>query len=215
MTKDSEHKIKFNQDDYEILKREVIYEGRYRYVIYHIRYRLYNGGWSETVTREVMERSSAAAVLPYDPYLDRVVLIEQFRPGAIAHPTNPWTTEIVAGVIEHNETPDEVAMREAEEEAGCTIKALYPVQEFFVSPSCSTEYMTIYCGKVDASNIGGIHGLSAESENIRAYSLPAEEAFEKLRTGHINTAPAIVALHWLHLNRHLLQALWVEPLETK
>lgn len=215
MKADNERKTTFTHNDYEIVSREILYEGRVRLVRYNFRYRLFNGGWSEIVSRDIMERYSAAGVLPYDPYLDQVVLIEQFRPGTLSHPNSPWMLEIVAGVIDTNEKPEEVAIREAKEEAGCVIESLYHITDFFPSPGASNEYFYLYCGKVDTSSAGGIFGLVEESENIRAFALPAEEAFEKARAGFIQTVPAIVALQWLQLNRHLLQALWLEALEPK
>lgn len=198
----------FNHDDYEIVEREVLYDGVFRLCRYHIRYRLFDGGWSETINREVLERSSAAAVLPYDPRLDQVVLIEQFRPGALAYPPGPWLIEVVAGIIDINEKPSEVAIREAYEEAGCTIQTLYPINNYFVSPGGCNEYVHLYCGKINASAVGGVHGLQDESENIRAYAMPAEQAFEALCNGQIKTAPAIIALQWLQINRQMLRALW-------
>ncbi len=215
MANDHQKKITFNHNDYEIVQRELLYEGVFRLVRYHLRIRQYNGEFSKIFTREVLERSSAAAVLPYDPYLDQVVLIEQFRPAALSDPTSPWTTEIVAGVIETDETPEGVAVREAREEAGCDIQALYHIVDFFPSPSCITEFLYLFCGKIAAGNVGGIHGLANENENIRAYALPADEAFEKVRAGYIKTPPAIIALQWLQLNRHLLQALWIDQIEKK
>lgn len=198
----------FTQGDYEIVKREIPYEGVFRMARYQLRFRLFDGGWSNVVLREVMERKSAAAILPYDPVLDRVVLIEQFRPGALANPQSPWLFEIVAGVLGQEETPNNVAIREAEEESGCKILDLYPIYEYFVSPGGSNEYLWLYCGRVDASNIGGIHGLAEENENIRVFTLPSEEAFTLVQEGKIKTAPAIISLQWLQLNREWLKQLW-------
>ena len=180
----------FSQNDYEIVKREVPYQGIFRMARYHLRYRMFNGDWSNTMLREVMERKSAAGVLPYDPILDHVILIEQFRPGAIANPQSPWLLEIVAGVLDPDEKPADVARREAEEEAGCEILDLYPICEYFVSPGGSNEYFHLFCGRVDASDAGGIHGLREENEDIRTFTLPADEAFILLQEGKIKTAPA-------------------------
>ena len=199
----------FTHESYEIVNREIMYQGVFRLCRYQLRYQLFQGGWSDTVTREILERLSAAAVLPYDPVTDQVVLIEQFRPGAIAHPVSPWLIEIVAGILDSQEAPDEVAIREAEEEAGCTITTLIPVCDYFVSPGGSNEYLSIYCGRTDTSNIGGIHGLAVENEDIRAFCLSADEAFSRLRSGFIKTAPAIIALQWLELNRVFLRELWL------
>lgn len=198
----------FTQNDYEIVKREVLYQGVFRMARYHLRYRLFNGGWSNTINREILERKSAAAVLPYDPILDQVVLIEQFRAGAISNPSSPWLTEIVAGILEEEEKPNSVAQREAKEEAGCEILDLYPICEYFVSPGGSNEYLWVFCGRIDATDIGGIHGLAEENEDIRSMTLSADEAFILLQEGKIKTSPAIVALQWLQLNREWLRQLW-------
>lgn len=198
----------FTQNDYEIVKRDILHQGVFRMVRYHLRYRLYSGEWSHVITREVMERKSAAAVLLYDPILDRVVLIEQFRPGALSNPHSPWLTEIVAGVLDSDEKPAQVAAREAKEEAGCEVLDLYPVCEYFVSPGGSNEYLWLFCGRIDASDAGGLHGLVDESEDIRAFTVSAEESFIMLQEGKIKTSPAIIALQWLQLNKEWLKQLW-------
>jgi ADP-ribose pyrophosphatase len=204
----SEKNPAFFHKDYEIIKHDVLYEGIFRLARYHVRHRLFKEGWSEVFIREVLERLSAVAILPYDPQLDQVVLIEQFRIGAITHPTTPWLIEIVAGCIEGNHNPSETAQREAEEEAGCHIEKLHFLYDYFVSPGGSNEYLHLFCGKVDASNVRGIHGLKEEDEDIRAFAIPAEEAFEEVRQGKIKTAPAIMALQWLQLNREWLRSVW-------
>ncbi|RDI38364.1 NUDIX domain-containing protein [Aquicella lusitana] len=198
----------FSQNDYEIIRREVLYQGIFRLARYHVRHRTFNGEWSQPFTREVLERQPAAAILPYDPVLDQVVLIEQFRAGALANPSSPWLIEIVAGVLDADEKPDNVAKREAVEEAGCKILDIYPVCEYFVSPGGSNEYLHLYCGRIDASEAGGVHGLSEENEDIRAFTVSAEEAFILLQEGKINTPPAIISLQWLQLNREWLRQLW-------
>jgi ADP-ribose pyrophosphatase len=198
----------FTQNDYEVIQRDIPYQGVFRMARYTLRYRLFNGDWSGTITREVMERKSAAGILPYDPVLDHVVLIEQFRPGAITHPHSPWLLEIVAGVIDMDEKPVDVALREADEEAGCEVLDIYPICEYFVSPGGSNEFLWLFCGRVDASHAGGIHGLAHENEDIRAFSLPSDEAFKLLQNGKIKTSPAIISLQWLQLNRERLKQLW-------
>lgn len=198
----------FTQNDYEIVKREVLYSGIFRLARYHLRHQLFNGKWSETFTREMLERKSAAAVLPYDPISDQVILIEQFRVGSIANPEGPWLLEVVAGVYDPNDDPKDVSKREAEEEAGCKILDLYPICEYFVSPGGSNEYLNLYCGRIDATNVGGIHGLPDENEDIRAFALSTDEAFIMLQEGKIKTSPAIISLLWLQLNREWLKQLW-------
>ena len=116
-----------NENDVEILDKETAFQGYFRIDRYRLRHRLFAGGWSEAITREVFERGHVVGVLPYDPIEDRVVLIEQFRIGAYAAGFSPWLIEIVAGVIEAGEEPEEVARRETLEETGCSVTELMPV----------------------------------------------------------------------------------------
>ena len=203
----SEKITTFSQNDYEITKREILYDGIFRLARYHIRHRKFNGDWSNAFTREILERKSAAAILPYDPILDHVILIEQFRAGSIANPESPWLLEIVAGVYT-DEHPADVAKREAEEEANCKILDIQPICEYFVSPGGSNEYLHIYCGRVDASEAGGVHGLAEENEDIRVIAVSTDEAYKMVQEGKIKTSPAIISLQWLLLNREWLKQLW-------
>lgn len=199
---------KFTHNDYEVISREVLYEGVFRMVRLHLKHKLFNGNWGDVISREVMERKSAVAVLPYDPILDKVVLIEQFRPGCLSKPDSPWLIETVAGVYDGEESSAEVAYRETEEEAGCKVLDLQPIYEYFVSPGGSNEHLALYCARVDASVSGGLFGLAQENEDIRAFAISVDEALELLKNGSINTSPPIIALQWLQLNREWLRKLW-------
>jgi ADP-ribose pyrophosphatase len=199
----------FTHDDYEIVNREILYQGVFRLARYRLRFRLFKGGMSRVIKRELLERKPAASILPYDPQLDQVVLIEQFRVGAMANPPSPWLTEIVAGVIdEDHHNPIDVAIREAHEEAGCEILDLYPICEYFVSPGGTNEYLWVYCGRILINNLSGLCGLEEEDEDIRVLVLPLDEALTLLQEGKIKTAPAIISLQWLQLNREWLKQLW-------
>ncbi|MGD9152524.1 MAG: NUDIX domain-containing protein [Gammaproteobacteria bacterium] len=185
--------------DVEIISHEIPFQGYFRVEKYKLRHKLFAGNWGQPMEREVFERGHAAAVLPYDPKLNKVVLIEQFRIGALRDECSPWLLEVVAGVIDHGETPTEVCRREAEEEAGLKILELIPISHYWVSPGGCTESMDLFCGKVDASQAGGIHGLDHENEDIKVHVFDIQDAFEMVRSGKINNQPAIIALQWLEL----------------
>jgi len=193
----------------EILDKTVCYDGFFRMERYRLRHRLFNGAWSRVLTRELFERGHAAAVLPYDPVRDAVVLVEQFRIGALEAPGDPWLLEIVAGIIDHDdETPQDVVRREAVEEANCQIQELVHICDYFVSPGGTSERISLFCGKVDAAGTGGLHGLAAEEEDIRVLVVPFPEAIALLHAGKINSAAPIIALQWLQLNHAQLRARW-------
>jgi len=197
-------------DDVEIIARETAYQGYFRIDRYRLRHRQFDGGMGGTHLREVFERGHAVALLPYDPVSDQVVLIEQFRIGAYAAGRPPWTTEIVAGIIEDGEAAQQVVRRELMEEAGLElIGAPVPVTEFLVSPGCSSETVSVFCGRVDARGAGGIHGLADEHEDIRVLVMSFAEAMARLEAGGIGNSPAIIALQWLALNRDALRKKWM------
>lgn len=204
------HETTFSQQDYELIGTDILYQGFFRLARYHVRHRLFAGGWSEVFHREILERWPAAGVLPYDPLLDRVILIEQFRPGCLEQATTtPWMIEIPAGLLTSpTETPEELVYREAMEEAGCKLTAIEPISKYFVSPGASTEHITLYCGRVSAAALTGIYGLEDEHEDIRVLNLTRTEAFAKLQEGEIKTAPAIIALLWLQMNHDSLLRKW-------
>ena len=189
----------------EILKRETEYQGFFRLESYRLRHRLFNGEMSRELGRELFERGHAAAVLPYDPVRDEVVLIEQFRIGALQAEGGAWLIEIVAGIIEADESPEEVIRREAVEEAGCTLKRVEHICDYLVSPGGTSENISLYCGIIDARGIGGIHGLIDEGEDIRVEAVPFATAWEWLEQGVINSASPIIALQWLAMHRERLK----------
>lgn len=193
----------------EFIGKTVLSNGFFPLILCKIRHTLFAGGMSRPFDREVLQRRPVAAVLPYDPAQDAVVLIEQFRAGKLlAGAADPWMVEIVAGIIEDGETPEEMARREAMEEAGCTIIEMESIPGFYPSAGGSSEYIHLFCGRVDSRGIGGIHGLDHENEDIRVMVEPAERALQRLFQGDIDSGNAVVALQWLALNRDRLRAQW-------
>ena len=192
-----------------LVRQETVYQGFFRLDRYHLRHALHEGGWSREISREIFERGHAVALLPYDPVRDEVVLIEQFRAGAYACGRDPWLIEIVAGMVESDETPQEVARRETREEADCQVSALEMITDYLVSPGGTSESVALFCGQVDAAKAGGIHGHDHEDEDIRVFALPFGEAYEMVGSGKIANSAAVIALLWLALNRERLRREWL------
>jgi ADP-ribose pyrophosphatase len=197
--------------EWEIVERSVGYQGFFRLAKYRLRHALFRGGMSRVMSRELFERGHATAVLLYDPLLDRVVLLEQFRIGALEEPRGPWLLEIVAGIIEEGEGPEQVAVRESREEAGVAPTALEFICRYLVSPGGTSESIHLYCGRVDARGIEGVYGQVDEAEDIRVFTVPFEEARAMIGDGRINSAAPIIAIQWLMLNREDLQRRWSAP----
>ncbi len=197
---------------FEIQEKQTVFKGYFQIIRYRIRHSRFDGGWHENVVREVFERGHAVVVLPYDPITDQVVLIEQFRIGATVwatqQPEKAWLLETIAGIIEHGETPENVAYRETQEEAHCEILELLPIYDVFVSPGGTTETARVFCARVDASKVGTICGKEDEHEDIQVHVMPFTQAYQLLCEQKIHSAPSIIALQWLALNRAELRQRW-------
>ena len=194
--------------EFFVRQREPGYQGFFRLDRLHIRHELFAGGYADIV-RECFERGNAAAVIPYDPVVDKIVMVEQFRVGGIGSPGGPWMVEVVAGIVEPGESPEAVVRREMVEESGCKLIALEEIGDFVLSPGGCSERIFLFCGRVDASQASGIHGLADEGEDIRVLSVEFEEAMHWLQSGKVKSAISIISLQWLALNRQELRARWL------
>ncbi len=193
-----------SRDDVEIFNVETAYGGFFNLDIYDFRYRRFDGTWSRRHQREVFQRGPTAAILLYDPTHDTVILVEQMRTPAINDPSGPWLLEAVAGIIDAGETAETVVRREAEEEAGVTVREVIPLFDSLLSPGGCTERISMFIGLVDSEGAGGVHGLDHEDEDIRVVVWPFDRAFAEIG-GRIVAAPAIICLQWLAMNRDRLR----------
>jgi ADP-ribose pyrophosphatase len=192
----------------DIVESILAFDGYFKINRYRLRHSLFRGGMGPEITREVFERGQAVAVLPYDPVLDQVVLIEQFRPGVLSGGDDPWLIETVAGIVEPGEETEEVARREAKEEAGIDFQEISPIARYYVSPGGSTETVSLFIGRIDATGAGGLFGLASEGEDIKVHVLGYETAMTWLAEGRIKVATTLVALQWLTLHRRELRHRW-------
>ncbi|CAI1580644.1 ADP-ribose pyrophosphatase [Serratia quinivorans] len=200
--------VTLDENDVEIIARETLYRGFFSLNLYRFRHRLFNGGMSPEIKREIFERGHAAVLLPYDPVRDEVVLIEQLRIAAIDSSNSPWLLEMVAGMIETGESVEDVCRREAQEEAGVEIGRCKPVLSYLASPGGTSERLSIMVGEVDATTAVGIHGLIDEHEDIRVHVVSREQAYRWVEEGAIDNAASVIALQWLALHHESLRKEW-------
>jgi len=192
----------------EVDQRETLFDSFLRVDRLKLRHSLFAGGWSELITRELILRPRAVGVLLFDPAQQQVVLVRQIRVGMLDEGQNPWLLELVAGMVESGEEPIEVAARESLEEANTKPQDLLQICEYYNSPGVSNERITLFCGRVDATQAGGIFGLDAEHEDIEVVVLSLADALAKVASGEINNAMSIIALQWLQLNQPMLEESW-------
>ena len=196
-------------NDVVIEQRERCFQGFYRLDRIHLKHRLFAGGMGPSISRELFVRPDAVCVLPYDPHTDTVVLVEQFRVGALDKSPEPWLLEIVAGLIDSGEQPQDVARREAREEADLELHELLPVMTYYPSPGGSDERVYLYVGRCSTEGVGGVFGLAEEGEDIRVHVWQLDAALQAIADGRIDNAASIIALQWLALNKKQVRAGWL------
>jgi ADP-ribose pyrophosphatase len=193
--------------DIEIIERKTVFQGFYRLDSVHLRHRQFDGSMGPEISRELFVRPPAVGVLIIDPETSDVLLIEQFRVGAMAD-KHPWQIEVVAGLVEPGESLEAVAIRETVEEAGVAISELEKVFEFMPSAGGSDERFTLFVAPANLSRAGGVHGVKAEGENIRVTVVSINQAMQWLAQGRINNAPCMLAVQWYAANRDRLKKKW-------
>ncbi|HCM9226147.1 ADP-ribose diphosphatase [Enterobacter bugandensis] len=208
MQKPEKLPVTFAKNDVEIIARETLYSGFFSMDLYRFRHRLFNGEMSGEIRREIFERGHAAVLLPFDPVRDEVVLVEQIRISAYDTSESPWLLEMVAGMIEEGESVEDVARREALEEAGLVVGRTKPVLSYLASPGGTSERLSIMVGEVDATTADGIHGLADENEDIRVHVVSREQAYQWVEEGKIDNAASVIALQWLQLHYQTLRNEW-------
>jgi len=202
--------LRFNIKDVTINQKKSCYQGFFKMDKYQLSHSLFNGGVSKILSREIFERGHAVVLIPYDAENDCVVLLEQFRAGAIGHGDTPWLLEFVAGMFGENESPIDVAIREAKEEADLTLNKcqIDKIMEYFSSPGGMSEVMHLYVANVNSESVHGVHGTESEGEDILLHVIPRVDAIALLENGKITNAATIIGLQWLQSNFQKLQKKW-------
>jgi len=195
--------------DVEIAHTQTISGRHLRIDTFEFRHRLFSGEWSAERSYDVLRRGQAVAIVLYDPDHDRVVLVEQFRLPALLAGSSPWQFEVAAGLIDTDETPQAVAMRETHEETGLTLMGEpIRIQGYLPSSGGSDESVVLFCGRVDSTAAAGVHGLPEEHEDIRVVVKTLAEVEALLDTGAIESGHTLIGLYWLLRHRDHLRRLW-------
>lgn len=199
----------FDCSDVDVLETQNCYDGFFQLDRLQLKHRKFNGGWSEKIYREVVHRKNAVGILAYDPDLDAVCLIQQFRCAILGLSESPWAVELIAGLMDkEGEDEQQVVIRESREEAGLTLDYVEKINSYWLSIGGSNERMSLYVGLASLENVGGIHGVEDESEDIRALVVAREEAEKWAFESGQSNATCIIALQWLKNERHRLQFIW-------
>jgi ADP-ribose pyrophosphatase len=185
-------------ENVKILSRKLVTTGFLKIFKIELTHSLFAGGESSMVRRELMDRGQAVAVVLFDELRKKVVLVEQFRIGALEDPLSPWLLEFPAGVVKEGEKDEKVALRECEEEIGRKPTTLHKITNCYLSPGGCSERITIFYGLIDSNGLDNtIKGLECEHEDIRVRVIDVDEAVKMTQDGRIRNASTTLGLFWL------------------
>jgi ADP-ribose pyrophosphatase len=192
----------------EILGQEWLSQGFMRLARFTLKHERYDGSMAGPITREIVLRPQAVGVVPYDPTTDQFILIEQFRVAAHLGGMPAWQREIVAGIADREESLEDLARREAMEEANCKVSELFEMLRYLPSPGISNEVLVAFLGRMEPGAVTGVHGLATEHEDIRSTLFHLDQIPEILADGHTGNGPLLTVLQWMQLNRDRIRKLW-------
>lgn len=180
---------------------KVVYAGFNRITNYTFEFPSFDGKKAFQMEKEVFERKNAVAVLLYDPVMDGVVLVQQFRPGCFIAQNIAFPLEIPAGLIDTNDGDlEEIARKEAIEETHYDIQSLIKIGCFFPEISFSSRIIHLFCGKIDASKAHINGGLHEESEDIHISLVPVAQLRKSMEEGELMNSHTLIAVQWFFLN---------------
>ena len=205
----------FNSDDVTVLNKQRVYDGHYQVYRLELQHACFSGDLSPVVVREQLVRHNAASAVLYDPKQDSLILVEQMRVGLIKGglikgqsfesygdspdspaSDSPWLLEIVAGLIDPGETPEDAIRRESIEETGYEILDLIPILKFYNTPGGFTELTYVYCGIVDSQHPLPHRNLD-DDEDLKVHIIKLPE-FKDVDLGRwVTSASTVIALQWL------------------
>ena len=188
------------ESKFKIINKKNIHSGFFKMNEITLKYRKYDGNWSNEVKRELFGGAQVSAVLPYDPLKKEIILIQQFRPGTISKNFDNYLNEIVAGIIDPGEKPETTAKRECMEETGCKVKKLVPIQGYFPAPGSSESFYHLFLAEIETFVGQRILGLKTENEDILVKSYKISEVKKMLQNKQILNGLTLIALQWFFLN---------------
>lgn len=185
--------------EYIINNKKKLYEGFFKLHDIEFSHIMHDGKWSQNISREIFSGAHVSTVLPYDPINKKILLLKQFRVGVVSRGVDPLMTEIVAGIIDEGESPEDAARRECLEETGCKVKKLENILSYFPAPGSSESYYHLYLGEIDSFVGEKIFGHKDENEDILVKSYDVSEVKDLLNKKKIINGLTLIALQWFFL----------------
>ena len=190
---------------FKITNKKNLYKGFFELNELNFIHKKHDQTWSRKIKREIFGGAQVSSLLPYDPIKKEIILIQQFRAGAILRYNKDYLYEIVAGIIGKNENPEDTAIRECFEETGCKVKKIIPIQSYFPAPGSSESFYHLFLGEIESFKGQRIKGMNTEDEDILVSSFSVNKVKKMLDNKTIQNGLTLIALQWFFLNYYKIK----------
>lgn len=163
---------------------------------------IFNNSHSSDIYREYLKiKRKVGAILLDCPFESKACLIRQFRYPVYEDTKDiekSFIYEIVAGLVDNDESIEQSMIRESKEETGLDISDICSkienLGEFYMSPGITNEKLSIFRAVLTETGNNGVFGVEEEGEIIYSYWLPYKEIRTLYRDGLINDAKTVISL---------------------
>ena len=184
----------------KVLSRKTLWQGFVHLLQLQVEVPTFKGGRMKQL-REIHDHGRAACILPIDPVHRTALFVHQWRIPPLLMGDNEPLLEVVAGIVDDGETPENCVHRESVEETGYEVSDLVKIMEGYSSPGTVTEYFYLFAGRYDRTrqrHDGG--GLDHEEEDVERVELSFDDLRVMVKEGRIRDAKTFIAVSWLLAN---------------
>jgi nudix-type nucleoside diphosphatase (YffH/AdpP family) len=155
-----------------------------------------DGQWQQR-KREIYDNGNSAAVLPYDPARNTVLLTRQLRLPIYLQEGLEHSVEACAGKLDGEKAETRI-IKEMEEELGYRIDAVERLFALYPSPASVAEKIELFtCSYSPADKVSNGGGLADEGEDIEVIETTLEQATAMILSGEIIDAKALILIQCL------------------
>ena len=188
--------------EYQIKRKERICDEFFHIEKVFLDHDKFDGGEHQNVRRYVSIRPDAVAVILENVQNKSIVLVRQFRLPPVFREQSGWQTEVIAGLVDKDESLEDCVKREIHEETGYEAKNLEKVTSFLPSIGISAEVIHLFYAQTDGHlPVGKGGGLEHEHEDIQVIEKPIAVLMEEIANQTIIDGKTILAIQWLLLKK--------------
>ncbi len=187
---DPEHEIRW-------LDQARIGEGFFTVDKITLQHSLFSGAMTPPLIRYLLRRPDAVCAIVVNLEEQLLYFVRQFRVGPASKGDPAWMIELVAGIVDEDETPHTAMLREIREELGFEVTVAEEVMMIYPSSAIISERIYVYYVQVtNTQRVAPGGGNPLEHEDLEILEVPVDRIKDFIAREQITDAKTIVGLNW-------------------